>query len=216
MGARKNALCAKCGAYERTRVMKMFLEASPSLKGSSILHIAPERGLYSFLSQLAGNYVTGDIDLERYSHIPSIRKIDLCDTGTYMHFGAFDFIIHSHVIEHVPCNYTAVLMNLHRLLKPEGVQMFAFPIYGSAYEEDLSELTEAEKERRFGQYDHCRKFSPVDLDRTLGAIFRLPGKYDLSDHFSDAVLDEANIPEIARKGFNGHSIFRFSKSDLLF
>ena len=215
MGNRKDAICTRCGSYERTRVMKLFLDSNPRVAGASILHLAPERGLYSYLSEVAGDYITGDIDLERYSHIPAIHKIDLCDVKTYTGLGRFDFIIHSHVIEHVPCNYTAVLMNLHRLLKPDGIHMFAFPIYGSAYAEDLSDLSESEKERRFGQYDHCRKFSSIDLDRTLGAIFKLPETYDLRDRFPDAVLDAANIPEIARKGFSGHSIFRFSRSDLL-
>jgi hypothetical protein len=37
----------------------------------------------------------------------------------------------------------------------------------------------------------------------------------LSDDFSAAVLDESDISEIASKGFNGHSIFRFPESDLL-
>jgi SAM-dependent methyltransferase len=214
MGQRKDALCAKCGSYERTRVMKMFLERNPSLEGASIFHIAPERGLYSYLTQVASNYVTGDIDLERYSHIPSIHQIDLCNPDTFMHLGEFDFIIHSHVLEHVPCNYSAVLINLHRLLKRGGTHMFAFPIYGSAYEEDLSDLTEAERERRFGQFDHCRRFSPADLKQTLGAVFDFPEKYDLREHFPDSVLDEANIPEIARTGYSGHSVFRISKSDL--
>ena len=145
MGNRKNCICVKCGSYERTRVMKLFLDADGGFKGSSILHLAPERGLFTHLSQIAGEYVTGDIDLERYSHIPEIHKVDLCDTETFKNLGRFDLIIHSHVIEHVPCNYTAVLVNLHRLLNPGGIHMFAMPIYGSAFEEDLSELSESEK-----------------------------------------------------------------------
>tara|TARA_R110000765_G_scaffold301973_2_gene396325 strand:+ start:3416 stop:4066 length:651 start_codon:yes stop_codon:yes gene_type:complete len=208
MGNRKNCICVKCGSYERTRVMKLFLDADGGFKGSSILHLAPERGLFTHLSQIAGEYVTGDIDLERYSHIPEIHKVDLCDTETFKNLGRFDLIIHSHVIEHVPCNYTAVLVNLHRLLNPGGIHMFAMPIYGSAFEEDLSELSESEKERRFGQFDHCRRFSAVDIDQTIGAIFDIPSTYNLADHFSESTLDNANIPEIARKGYSGHSIFR--------
>lgn len=208
MGNRKNCICTKCGSYERTRVMKLFLDAYSHLEGASIFHLAPERGLFAHLSEIAGEYVTGDIDLERYSHIPAIHRVDLCEPETFRNLGRFDLIIHSHVIEHVPCNYTAVLINLHRLLKPGGIHMFAMPIYGSAFEEDLREMSEAEKERRFGQYDHCRKFSPVDLDRTLGAIFPIPHEYNLLNHFSESTLDEANIPSIARQGYTGHSVFR--------
>lgn len=216
MGNRKNCICVKCGSYERTRVMKLFLDSNPRVAGASILHLAPERGLYAHLSQIAENYVTGDIDLDRYSHIPSIHKVDLCDVSTFTELGRFDFIIHSHVIEHVPCNYTAVLVNLHRLLKPGGIHMFAMPIYGSAFEEDLGHISEAEKERRFGQFDHCRRFSAVDLHRTIGAIFTLPQKYNLLDHFSESTLDAANIPPVAREGYTGHSVFQISDHALKF
>tara|TARA_R110001606_G_C15230318_1_gene635016 strand:- start:204 stop:794 length:591 start_codon:yes stop_codon:yes gene_type:complete len=196
--------------------MKLFLDSNPRVAGASILHLAPERGLYAHLSQIAENYVTGDIDLDRYSHIPSIHKVDLCDVSTFTELGRFDFIIHSHVIEHVPCNYTAVLVNLHRLLKPGGIHMFAMPIYGSAFEEDLGHISEAEKERRFGQFDHCRRFSAVDLHRTIGAIFTLPQKYNLLDHFSESTLDAANIPPVAREGYTGHSVFQISDHALKF
>lgn len=204
---RVNAICARCGAYERTRVMKLFIDRMNIGSSSSVLHLAPERGLYETLRGRAGLYICGDIDMPRYSHIPEMIEVDLCNPETYVNLGSFDLIIHSHVIEHVPCNYTAVLINLHRMLKPNGIHMFAVPIYGEAYEEDLSPLSEVEKEQRFGQFDHCRRFSANDLGKTLGAIFETPKKYQLSDWFSQDALDRANIPDYARQGMSGHTVF---------
>jgi phosphoglycolate phosphatase len=215
VGQRKGAVCVKCGAYERTRVMKMFLDRCSVKPETSIFHLAPERGLYAYLSGISGNYVTGDIDLERYSHIPSIRKVDLCNKETFSNIGAFDIVIHSHVIEHVPCNYTAVFVHLHKLLRPGGIHLFAVPIYGRAYEEDLGNLSHEAAHHRFGQFDHLRRFSPVDLQQTLGAIFKLPEEYSLLDHFQVEQLIEANIPEDAWNGYTGHSVFCVGRDDLL-
>ncbi len=215
LNGRPNAICAKCGAYERTRIMKLSLDRMGVGPETAILHLAPERGLYSWLSTRSKAYVAGDIDLVRYSHIPSIRKIDLCDPSSFAGLGPFDLIIHSHVIEHVPCNYTVVLIRLHKLLKAGGAHVFSLPIYGTAYEEDLGPLTEEQKTARFGQFDHCRRFSPKDIARTLGALFRIAPDYDLREHFSAHELNAANIPEAAWRGYTGHSVFVLGEDDIL-
>ena len=215
IGQRKAAVCARCGAYERTRIMKLFLDKLNIGEGTSVFHLAPERGLYDHIRGVVKTYVTGDIDVERYSHIPDLLKIDLCKRETFLEIGKFDLIIHSHVIEHVPCNYTAVLVNLHKMLNPGGIHMFALPIYGRAYEEDMGHLTDEEANKRFGQFDHIRRFSPLDLHRTLGAIFRIPENYSLLDSFSDNQLSAANIPQEAWVGYTGHSVFCVGRDDLL-
>jgi phosphoglycolate phosphatase len=215
LNGRPNAYCAKCGAYERTRIMKLSLDQMKIGPETAILHLAPERGLFTWLSVQSRAYVAGDIDVARYAHIPSIRRIDLCDASTFENLGPFDLIIHSHVIEHVPCNWTVVMVRLHRLLKPGGFHVFSLPIYGEAYEEDLSALSEEAKTKRFGQFDHCRRFSPKDLPATLGAVFRLPPAYDLVRDFGADVLRAANIPETAWRGYSGHSVFVVGSDDVL-
>ncbi len=212
---RPKAICARCGAYERTRVLKLLLDRMDISPRTSVLHIAPERGLYTYLKPRTGHYVPCDIDVERYAHIPEIRRIDLCDASTFEGLGLFDLIIHNHVIEHVPCNWTVVMVRLHRMLKDGGHHMFSLPIYGKSYEEDLADLREAERTSRFGQYDHCRRFSPVDLQRTLGAVFRIPTNYDLESMITMEALDRANIPGRARHGMTGHSVFALCKDDLI-
>lgn len=215
MNGRANAICSACGAYERTRIMKLSLDRIGVGPETAILHLAPERGLYSWLSARSRAYVAGDIDLPRYAHIPAIRRIDLCDAATLDGLGPFDLIIHSHVIEHVPCNWTVVMLRLHRLLKPGGFHVFSLPIYGQAYEEDLSALSEEAKTKRFGQFDHCRRFAAGDLHATLGAVFRLPDSYDLVRDFGEEALRAANVPETAWRGYSGHSVFVAAREDAL-
>jgi len=209
VNTRLNALCARCGAYERTRVMKFFIDKLELPPTAQVLHLAPERGLYSFLKATFADYTTADLDLERYSHIPEIRRIDLCEPDAFEAYGRYDLIIHSHVMEHLPCNWSAVMIRIHRLLKPEGTHIFSFPIFGSCYSEYLGPMTDDEAKERFGQFDHVRRFSANDLEAMLGALFHLPRSYDLSED-----LDAANIPAEARTGFSGRSVFRLKPEAL--
>ncbi|MGE3744686.1 MAG: methyltransferase domain-containing protein [Sphingomonadaceae bacterium] len=195
--------------------MKLVLDRMGINQSTSILHLAPERGLYSYIKSISDNYVVGDIDLERYSHIPDIKFIDLCDPGTLSDFGSYDLIIHSHVIEHVPCNWTVVMTRLHRMLNAGGHHVFCIPIYGTCYDEYLGDISDGDAERRFGQFDHVRRFSAADLQKTLGALFNLPESYSLLEHFSDSQLRQANIPEVAWFGYTGHSIFCLKRDDIL-
>ncbi len=215
MNGRANAYCAKCGSYERTRVMKLVLDRIGVPADAAILHLAPERGLSEWLRGCSRRYVAADIDPATYPHIPDLRKLDLCDPQGLAGVGPFDLIIHSHVIEHDPCNWTSVMLRLHRLLQPEGWHVFSLPIYGEAYEEDLSPLSPEEKTRRFGQFDHRRRFSAKDLQATLGAVFRIPESFDLVRDFGEEALAAANIPEAAWRGWTGHSVFALRRADAL-
>jgi len=215
MNGRPNAYCAECGSYERTRVMKLALDRLGVSPGAAVLHLAPERGLSEWLRARARCYVAADIDPAAYAHIADILRIDLCNPKALEGLGPFDFIIHNHVIEHVPCNWTAVMLRLHRRLKPGGFHVFSLPIYGAAYEEDLSALSGEARAKRFGQFDHCRRFSPVDLQATLGAVFRLPETYDLVRDFGEGALRAANIPEAAWRGYSGHSDFVIARNEAL-
>ncbi|MFN3959407.1 MAG: methyltransferase domain-containing protein [Parvularculaceae bacterium] len=215
MNGRANAYCARCGSYERTRVMKLALDRLGVPSEAAILHLAPERGLSEWLRSQSRNYLAADIDPATYPHIPDIVSLDLCDSTALDGRGPFDLIVHSHVIEHVPCNWTAVMLRLHRRLKPGGFHVFSMPIFGLAYEEDLSALSGEARAKRFGQFDHCRRFSPTDLGVTLGAVFRFPETYDLVREFGESSLRAANIPEAAWRGYSGHSVFVIAREDAL-
>ena len=207
VGVRRNARCKSCGSYERTRVMKLVLDRLPIDRDTKILHLGPERGLATYLRRLTGHYVPADIDLSRYDYVPDIRYFDLCDLPSYERFGSFDLIIHAHVIEHIAFNYSAVLIRLHKMLTDRGHHVFSVPIYGACFDEYLGPLTAEEAKLRFGQFDHVRRFSPCDLQRTLGALFHIPESYDLLSRFDEGELRDANVPEHIWAGYSDHSVF---------
>ena len=125
VNGRKGVLCARCGSYERTRLMKMFIEALPLKRSARVLHLAPERGLSEWLRGRFQQYVPADYDLPRYSHIPGMRRIDLCQRE-YSLEGRFDLILHSHVIEHLPIDKVPrANANVRRIAADCGVPIVA-------------------------------------------------------------------------------------------
>ncbi|UXU07195.1 class I SAM-dependent methyltransferase [Agrobacterium tumefaciens] len=217
MNKRPNVRCSGCGSVERTRVIKMMLDQLGLPKpGMRVLHLAPEEGLANYLRGIVGadNYDARDIDLERYKKI-KVTYFDLVKDVDKLPSKAFDLIIHSHVMEHLPCNVTAVLFHLHRALTDNGAHVCSIPICDGYYEESTFPLPDAERERRFGQFDHVRRFGTEDLHLTLGMLFKIPKTYDLTTTFSEADLNSANIPATTWRGYSPHSVLALKKGDLL-
>jgi phosphoglycolate phosphatase len=217
MNARPAVRCAKCGSLERARVLKLLMDEIDVLKpGTKVLHLAPEGGLASLIKERVGEefYDARDIDIERYRHV-KVTHFDLEKECETLPSNTFDVIIHNHVMEHLSCNVWAVLYHLHRSLKPTGHHIFSIPILKGYYEESLFPIGEEERQRRFGQFDHVRRFGMLDIQKSLGMLFRIPPAYDIVNKFSKQVLDKYNIPDYARTGWSGHSIFVLRKDDLL-
>lgn len=212
-----NISCTACGAMPRTRLLWLFLVRHGLLRpGLRVLHIAPEPALSGRFATLWGEgYEPVDIDPAAYPHVERIRRLDLAEAAALpaLHY---DLVIHSHVMEHVSCNVTAVLFHLHRSLKADGHQVCCIPIMRDRHSaEDLAPLTRDEATRRFGQFDHVRQFGGEDVRRTLGMIFALPEHYDLLDSFDPAVLRRHGIPRIAWQGWSPNSVLVLAKRDLL-
>ncbi|WP_157699760.1 class I SAM-dependent methyltransferase [Pseudorhodoplanes sinuspersici] len=183
--------------------------------GQKVLHIAPERGLGPYVKKVAGDgYEAVDLVPKNFGWVTT-RKFDLTTDAALLPSESYDLIIHSHVMEHIPCNITAVLYHLHRALKPTGYHICCIPIVSGSYETDFRAMDKNEATRRFGQFDHVRRFGVDDLHLTLGMIFKLPERYDLEARFGASVLDAHNIPKPARKGWSMHSIMALKKDDLL-
>lgn len=218
VNGRKSVLCCSCGGYERTRLMKAEIDRLLPLeirRNLRCLHIAPEYGLCKAIRSTFLEYIPADIDVKRYSHIEGIRYIDLCDRDSINQFYQVDCIIHAHVIEHIPCNYVMSLLRLHRLLTPKGRQFFSVPIYGNFYEESLADLTSLEREARFGQFDHVRKFSEKDIQFTIGAIFKIPTTPILNEFYSVEFLKSCHLPIDILKTYSGHYCFSPDSYDIL-
>lgn len=212
INGRKNVRCARCGSVERTRLMQLYLAKHGIQRDMRVLHFAPENGLYRWLRPQLDDYVVADYDLARYSRIPEIQFTDLSDPSSYERFGTFDLILHNHVIEHIYYNYSALLLRLHRMLRPNGIHAFSTPINGQHYSEHWGPMSNEEATSRFGQFDHIRRFSPKDIDKTIGALFNIVPQ-NLSHEFSEDVLREANIPERLWSSYNGATVFWLNKND---
>lgn len=215
-GSRENVRCLGCGSLERTRILKLHLDRlGLPRNGNSILHIAPERSLAKLLHDEAGpGYEAADLHPELFPFC-EVKALNLCCDAESLPPNHYDLILHSHVVEHLPCNYTAVLFFLHRALKPGGYHIFSLPILSGFYEEDLGSLSEKEAIARFGQCDHVRRIGRSDLAATLGMIF--PG--DLECHRIDSCFDaetlkRANVPSDQWTTLNSSTVFVFGKSEL--
>jgi SAM-dependent methyltransferase len=152
---RSNAQCPQCKSRERHRAMMLYLRDRTNIFGGDevrVLHFAPETALKSeFRSHLNINYVTTALA----SSGASIR-MDITDI--LFRDDTFDFVLCSHVLEHVPDDRKAML-ELHRVLKPGGVALVLVPMFLDLEEtlEDPNITTPKERARMFGQHDHVRR-----------------------------------------------------------
>jgi phosphoglycolate phosphatase len=213
MGVRVAVQCADCGSLERTRLIKLVIDDRSFLgPDTRVLHIAPQPGLArSFVeSGAACRFV--DLEPEGFPGVPTIESLDLCRDLDAIADRSFDLIVHSHVLEHVPCNYTYVLFHLHRLLADDGAIVCCIPFLPGHYGSDTSpELSNAQRDERYGQWDHVRRFGTDDLDSSLGLVYDLPDRYDARDVVDEETLLAANVPAHAWTGFTPHSVLVLSK-----
>jgi phosphoglycolate phosphatase len=215
MNQRKAVRCQSCGSLERTRLFYLYIQKLNITKGSEILHIAPEKGLYDKIRMIPDiDYVVADIDPKRYSFASECKYIDLTDMGEWPD-AQFDYIFHIHVMEHIPCNLAYPIFHLHRMLKAGGVHMSIMPFLSGHYDESLADIGDAERTRRFGQYDHVRRLGREDIGSHLGKIVRLPEQFDATRDFSVEQLQAANIPENHWKGFHIGTVLKLKKHDYM-
>ena len=215
MNTRKHVRCADCNSFERTRLLWLFLMKQNINRSAKVLHLAPERGVYQALSSMVDseNYTVADFAPEQYAFAKTCKKIDLCELDDQPSF-YYDFIIHSHVLEHVPCNIAYTLYHLHRMLKTEGKHIFSVPFFSGKYDECFQDLSDEERVRRFCQNDHVRRFGIADIGAHLGKILNVPEEFDATKSFHEDVLAEANIPSSHWKGFSISTVFVLDRNDM--
>lgn len=150
--------CPCCGASDRDRLMvsmlkKLGLEENQAKE--SLLQIAPAKTIEHWIN---GNcftlqYDSTDLYMDQVSFVSDISDMNMVEEEVY------DYIICSHVLEHVKDDKKA-MQELYRILKKDGMGLLMVPI---ALDVDVIDeewgLSEAENWRRFGQDDHCRQYS---------------------------------------------------------
>lgn len=171
VASRPNALCPRCLALERHRLLWLYLTRETDLTTARprTLHIAPEVCLMRHLRPLFAaqpeRYVTADLESPLADLHFDVQRIPLADAS-------FDAIICNHLLEHVADDRQA-LRELHRILRPGGWGILLSPVerdYERTYEDDT--ITDPdERTRIFGQYDHRRIYGADYADRLREAGF---------------------------------------------
>jgi SAM-dependent methyltransferase len=168
---RPNALCWRCGSHERHRAQWLLFERRPELLGNvaSLLHLSPEWCLRERLNREPGlRYVTSDLDIGQDVDL----RLDV--TALELPDDAFDAVICSHVLEHVPDDATA-MRELRRVTAPGGWCLVMVPIdltRAQTYE-DASIVEPGERERAFLQHDHVRLYATDIAARLRAARFEV-------------------------------------------
>ena len=152
MVPRANARCPRCGSYERHRALWLHLEREP-LSGR-VLHWAPEPALAQRLRSRV-EYEAADLTGGDGVAALDIQAIDRPDAH-------YDHVLCLHVLEHVPDD-RAALHELHRVLRPGGWALLQVPLHFGETAEDPTVTDPAERERRFGQRDHVRRYGARDF-----------------------------------------------------
>ena len=182
--SRRDALCPRCLALERHRLLWLYIERETDLLNGypTLLHIAPEVALKRQFERHYGkphadNYLTADLESPLAKLHFDIQDIPLDDESV-------DIVICNHILEHVE-NDRVALRELHRILRPGGWGVLLVPIdYNrEATFEDDSITSPEERAKVFGQYDHRRIYGRDYVERLRQAGFEAE-EVDYAAHFT--------------------------------
>lgn len=164
---RKDALCVRCGAMERHRLLWLYLSRKTDIfdgQPKKMLHISPEKCFESRFKKLLGdNYLTADLYNQR-----AMVKMDI--TNIEYAAESFDVILCSHVLEHVQDDKKA-MQEINRVLKSDGWAILLVPINVEKTFEDPSIIDPVERLKYFGQKDHVRVYGIDYVNRLREAGF---------------------------------------------
>ncbi len=157
-GRRDNDICPYCQSTDRDRLIYLYLKYEQLFfkQPNILLHIAPEPALYKIFSHSKTiDYHPATKYAEGFYYSTKIETADLLD----LHFeeASFDWVICNHVLEHIP-NDRLALQEIFRVLKPGGKALLQVPysiLLDKTFEDD-SIVSESDREKYFGQFDHVR------------------------------------------------------------
>ncbi|MEQ9467638.1 MAG: class I SAM-dependent methyltransferase [Ekhidna sp.] len=190
--SRSNALCPKCLALERHRLIWLYLKRKTDFftKQAKMLHVAPEICFMERFEALENlEYITADIESPLAKVKMDIHEIPFEDNS-------IDIIFCNHVLEHVDDDMKA-LSEMRRVLKPGGWAIlqvpFFYPLLKTTYE-DKSIVDPKEREKAFGQDDHVRMYGEDYGTRLASSGFRVVEER-LIDELSDDEKSLYALPE---------------------
>ncbi len=166
-----NFYCPKCFSFDRERLYVYYLKRMHQFKHKDLLlEFAPSPGFSRMAEKTFDvSYKTCDLYMDEVDY-----KLDIQDLSSIAN-NSIDFIICSHVLEHIPDDLKA-MQNMYGILKPDGKAIMMAPILKNTDEvdEDPNCIDVAERWRRFGQDDHIRLYSrKVFVERLRAAGFNI-------------------------------------------
>lgn len=184
--------CPVCDASDRDRLYALYIKQRfdqlDKSRKYTFIDFAPAPGLSKMISSYDFiEYRSADLMME---HVDD--RVDITDLKIYSD-SSFDFLLCSHVLEHVGDDRKAML-ELYRILKPGGWGIIMVPILltlGKSHE-DPAIVSEADRWKYFGQHDHVRMYSKGDfITRLTEAGFRV-NLYEVN-RFSEEVFRHNGI-----------------------
>jgi predicted SAM-dependent methyltransferase len=188
--------CPFCLTNDRERLYLIYFTQNifPSIKNPSefsVLDFAPNAQFSKYLKGKGVKYISTDISMEGVDIHLNICNMDALNDNSY------DFIICSHILEHVDVPEDA-LRELYRVLKPEGSVILMVPLFWDVKEtlEDKSHTSKEDRCKYYGQDDHVRLFSRQDfLNRISQAGFEIemlkPEDFDKKLISENAISDNS-------------------------
>jgi SAM-dependent methyltransferase len=168
-GHLKAVWCPVCLAMDRHRLVWRFFQTHTDLFSGTpkrMLHVAPEVAFEPRFRQAPGlDYLTADLVDPKVDVRMDITDIQYPDSS-------FDVVYCSHVLEHVPDDRKA-MQEFRRVLRPNGWTVLMVPTGEDHTIEDPTCNSAAERERRFGQHDHFRRYGPDFAQRLTDAGFEV-------------------------------------------
>jgi Methyltransferase domain len=166
---RPGAMCPRCDALERHRLVWLYFQRRTDLfdgRPKRFLHVAPERCFESRLRKCFGtSYISADLASPR-------ARIRLDITCTPFPNGAFDVVYCSHVLQYVPEDRRA-MREIGRLLGKDAWAVFMVPITEVKTLEDPSVVDPKERLRLFGREDQVRRYGADFVDRLRESGFQV-------------------------------------------
>lgn len=188
---RPNALCPKCLALERHRLIWLYLQEKTDFfqEKHKVLHVAPELCFIDKFEAMPNlNYITADLESPLAKVKMDIHNIPFADN-------TFDVAFCNHVMEHVDDDLQA-MSELHRILKPGGWAIIQVPFFEPVPEktyEDKNIIHPQEREKTFGQSDHVRLYGLDYPNRLRQAGFQVKEDHYVSE-LSPEVVERFALP----------------------
>ena len=210
-----------CAYFQQYAIMRYLVHTTPHSRAVRVLHNAPEKaiakGLHLFNNSHI-DYVGFDFAIGSLPYNDGFNEftMDLCNMSFPDNY--FDFVITSHVLEHVP-NLQRCTQEIYRVMRPGAIGFIAIPYMANQMKTREKvpgkEYTEKELQAEFGQVDHVRVIGKdfVDMMKNTGFfVDPTTPKEFYNKYFPEGRKKYKNVE--FRDSYDEHGIFFVVKDSL--